>query len=64
MGEGIYKTLEEVPFKIEAIDLCINPIDGLKYLREAKEKPWNKKCFNTTWELEVKLLAITVTKII
>ncbi|MFR5264229.1 CoA-binding protein [Clostridium sp.] len=36
-GEGIYKTLEEVPFKIEAIDLCINPIDGLKYLREAKD---------------------------
>lgn len=36
-GEGIYKTLQEVPFKIEAIDLCINPVDGLKYLKEVKD---------------------------
>lgn len=36
-GEGIYKTLADVPYKIEAIDLCINSVNGLNYLKQAKE---------------------------
>lgn len=35
-GDNIYKTLAEVPHDIEAIDLCINPIAGLEYMKEAK----------------------------
>ncbi|WP_238886524.1 CoA-binding protein [Clostridium sp. YIM B02551] len=35
-GEGIYKTLKEVPYKIDVIDLCINPISGIKFIEEAK----------------------------
>lgn len=35
-GEGIYKTLEEVPYKIDAIDLCINPKLGLEFMKEVK----------------------------
>lgn len=31
----VYKTLEQVPYKIEIIDLCINPISGLKIIEEA-----------------------------
>lgn len=34
--ESVYKKLSDVPFKIEAIDLCINSIQGLEYLKEAK----------------------------
>lgn len=30
-----YKTLEEVPYKVDVIDLCINPISGLKVIEEA-----------------------------
>lgn len=36
-GEDTYKKLKEVPFKIDAIDLCINSIQGLEYVKEAKE---------------------------
>ena len=36
-GEGVYKSLKEVPFKINAIDLCINSKLGIEYLREANE---------------------------
>ncbi|MGL5068371.1 MAG: CoA-binding protein [Sarcina sp.] len=36
-GDGIYKALTEVPYKIDAIDLCINPIQGLKYLKSVKD---------------------------
>lgn len=36
-GEGVYMNLKEVPYKIDAIDLCINPILGLEFIREAKE---------------------------
>lgn len=32
-----YKTLSEVPYKIEVIDLCINSINGLAILKEALE---------------------------
>lgn len=35
-GEGVYKTLKEVPYKIDAIDLCINPKLGLEFIKEAK----------------------------
>lgn len=33
-GEGIFKELEAVPFKADAVDLCINPISGFKYIKE------------------------------
>lgn len=35
-GNEIYKSLNEVPYKINAIDLCINSKLGLEYLKEAK----------------------------
>lgn len=35
-GDGIYKTLKEVPYKIDAIDLCVNPKLGLEFIKEAK----------------------------
>jgi uncharacterized protein len=35
--QTIYKSLKEVPYKIEVIDLCINPITGLKIVEEAAE---------------------------
>ena len=31
----VYKTLEEVPYKVDVVDLCINPISGLKVIEEA-----------------------------
>lgn len=34
-GNEIYKSLKEVPYKINAIDLCINSKLGLEYLKEA-----------------------------
>lgn len=34
--DGIYKSLSEVPYKIEALDLCINPAAGLEIIKEAK----------------------------
>ena len=35
--ETIYKTLKDVPYKIEVVDLCSNPITGLKIVEEAAE---------------------------
>ncbi|GIM28942.1 CoA-binding protein [Clostridium polyendosporum] len=35
--EGTYKSLEQVAYKIDAIDLCINPRDGIDIVRQAKE---------------------------
>lgn len=35
-GENVYNSIGEVPFKIEAIDLCVNPKHGINYLKEAK----------------------------
>ena len=35
-GNEVYKSLKEVPYKINAIDLCINSKLGLEYLKEAK----------------------------
>ncbi|CUP83367.1 CoA-binding protein [Clostridium baratii] len=34
-GDNVYKTLNEVPYKIDAIDLCINPKLGLEFIKEA-----------------------------
>lgn len=34
--DKIYKSLSKVPYKIEAIDLCINPMAGLEIVKEAK----------------------------
>lgn len=31
----VYKALEEVKYKIDVIDLCINPIQGLKVIESA-----------------------------
>lgn len=35
-GEAL-KSLKEVPYKVDVIDLCINPIEGIKLIKEAKE---------------------------
>lgn len=34
-GENVFKTLTEVPYKIDAIDLCVNSKLGLEMLKEA-----------------------------
>ena len=33
-GEGTFKELEVIPFDTDAIDLCINPVSGFKYIKE------------------------------
>lgn len=33
----IYKSLSEVPYKIDVIDLCINPTIGIEIVKEAKK---------------------------
>lgn len=33
----VYKSLKEVPYKIDVIDLCINPALGIDIIKEAKE---------------------------
>lgn len=33
----VYRTLQEVPYNIQVIDLCINPKSGLEIVREAKK---------------------------
>lgn len=35
-SDNIYRSLSKVPYKIEAIDLCINPVVGLEIVKEAK----------------------------
>lgn len=35
--ESVYRSLKNVPYGIDVIDLCINPIQGEKVLIEAKE---------------------------
>ncbi|MFU0824509.1 CoA-binding protein [Clostridium sp.] len=32
-----FKSLKEVPYKIDVIDLCINPALGIDFMKEAKE---------------------------
>jgi len=36
-GDSIHKSLKEVPYNIDVVDLCINPIKGLEYMKEAEE---------------------------
>ena len=36
-GENVYKSLKEVTFEIQVIDLCVNPKFGINYIKEAKE---------------------------
>ncbi len=33
----VYKSLHDVPYKIEILDLCINPYKGIKIVKEAHE---------------------------
>ncbi|MCY6485322.1 CoA-binding protein [Clostridium aestuarii] len=35
--DEIYKSLKEVPYTIDVIDLCINPSLGINMIKEAKE---------------------------
>lgn len=35
--EDVYLKLKDVNYKIDVIDLCINPITGFKLLKEAKD---------------------------
>lgn len=41
-GENIFKSLSEVPYNIEVIDLCINPVKGIEFIKEAKALGINK----------------------
>ncbi|EGT3600083.1 CoA-binding protein [Clostridium perfringens] len=41
-GENIFKSLSEVHYNIEVIDLCINPIKGIEFIKEAKALEINK----------------------
>ena len=34
-NEEVYNSLSDVPYKIEVLDLCINPYKGIKILQEA-----------------------------
>lgn len=36
-GDGIYTKLKDVPYKIEAMDLCINAKQGIEFMKEANE---------------------------
>lgn len=40
--DSIYKSLKDIPYKIDVIDLCINPITGLKIVEEANNLGINK----------------------
>ncbi|MBC8061745.1 MAG: CoA-binding protein [Clostridiaceae bacterium] len=33
--EGVFNSLSDVPYKIEILDLCINPYKGIKIMQEA-----------------------------
>ena len=34
-SDEVYNSLKDIPYKIEVLDLCINPIKGIKILEEA-----------------------------
>lgn len=36
-NEGVYNKLSDIPYKVEVLDLCINPHKGIKILKEAHE---------------------------
>lgn len=35
--EGVYPSLRNVPYKVEVLDLCINPASGIGIVKEASE---------------------------
>lgn len=37
VSKDIYKSLKEVPYKIDVVDLCINTALGINFVKEAKE---------------------------
>ena len=41
-NEEAYKRLSDIPYKIEVLNLCINPDKGIKILQEALELKINK----------------------
>ena len=36
-NQGVYKSLKDIPYKVEVLDLCINPYKGIKIVQEAYE---------------------------
>jgi predicted CoA-binding protein len=40
--EGVYNNLKDMPYKIEVLDLCINPYKGIKIVEEALKLGINK----------------------
>ena len=36
-GDNVYRSLKDVPFNIEVIDLCVNPKFGIEYIKQAKK---------------------------
>ena len=36
-NQGVYKSLSDIPYKVEVLDLCINPIKGIKIVQEAHQ---------------------------
>lgn len=36
-NEGVYINLSDIPYKVEVLDLCINPYKGIKIIHEAHE---------------------------
>ncbi|MCB2293702.1 CoA-binding protein [Clostridium algoriphilum] len=36
-NEGVYNSLRDIPYKVEVLNLCINPYKGIKVLQEAHE---------------------------
>lgn len=40
--KSVYKSLKDISYKVDVIDLCINPISGLKIVEEAHSLGINK----------------------
>lgn len=40
--ENMFKSLRDVPYKIDVMDLCISPVIGIKVMKEASEIGVNK----------------------
>jgi predicted CoA-binding protein len=36
-NQEVYNSLSDIPYKIEVLDLCINPYKGIKIVQEAHE---------------------------
>ena len=36
-SESVYKSLSDIPYKVEVLDLCINPYKGIKIVKEAQK---------------------------